>query len=852
MFRRFFCTLLISLLFVFAAWAESDTLLLHRGWTFGPPDNPRQYTATVPGVVQQDLIRHGVLPDPMWGMREDTVQWVGERDWTYRLEFDWDDTPGRFATLELDGLDTYARVMLNGQEILHSENMFVGHRIPVTGKLRAHNELLIHFQSPLRAAMPQYCKSGIDYPADNDHGMPRLSVYTRKAPYHYGWDWGMRLITMGPWRAIRLISETAEVAWHDAPEVRYRLNALRDTAYLEVLLPIENRGRQEQTAQLIWTLRNPEGGVVRQSNAFFSVLPGANQFVEKSVLPNPLLWMPAGWGKPHLYRLEARIISGENDACTSGCSVGFRSVELVREADSVGRSFYFRVNGHPLYARVANYIPGSLMLSTQDDAYYRRFFEDVTDQGMNMLRVWGGGVYEDDRFYAMADSLGILVWQDFMFACTPYPADADFLKNVEREAVYNLRRLCRHPSLAVWCGNNEIREALKYWGWQKKYDTATYQRFRQDYRKLFEELLPCLVHRYDGSRDYIESSPDTANWGRVQTLSLGESHYWGVWYGREPFEVLRSRMPRFMSEFGVQSFPAMSSIRRFALVDAHTVNSAVMKAHQKSSIGNEVIAEYIARYYPQPKDFDRLVYLSQVMQGAGIRLGIEAQRAAAPYCMGSLYWQLNDVWPAVSWSAVDYYGTRKALHYEARRAFRPQIIVPDSMGGSVRVVNGSLDSLPNLTLSAVPIAFDGSTPEVAPWLQVIALPANQVSAAIRIPHAELLPAEQRSSRLICFRLQNEQGVVLAEQLYYTLPPKDLNLSKNPDIQTEILSCRTNGELVLRVVSEQLARSVQLEIEDCSGRWSDNFFDLLPNRPLILHFTPDDKLPANPQIRLRHL
>lgn len=829
-----------------------DTVYLHDGWTFGPPAKPARFPATVPGVVQQDFIRLGVLPDPGWGTNEDSVQWAGEHDWTYRLVFKLTDEQlkSRNSILEFQGLDTYAEVKLNGREILRSENMFVGHRVPVQGLLQKENELLVAFTSPLKAALPAYEKSGVDYPADNDHGHPRLSVYTRKAPYHYGWDWGERLITIGIWRPV-LLHLQGDLAFEEQPEVTCRLNPLAcDKAEVAVNVTLRNNTSRTKKIQIGCTLFAPDGHIVHQSRKPVACRGVVSDYSIAFDVHRPELWMPAGWGKPNLYRAEVVLYDekGKPLGLKAEATAGFRTVELVREPDAYGRSFYFRVNGKPLFAKGANYIPGTLLLPARDEAYRRRLFDDIKDQGINMLRVWGGGVYEDDWFYNRADSLGILIWQDFMFACTAYPGDTAFLDNVEQEVRYNVRRLRRHPSVAVWCGNNEIREGLKYWGWQKKYSPEVYSRFLTDYDKLFARLIPSLLKEEDPNRSYIQSSPDTANWGRPQTLGLGESHYWGVWYGREPFEILRERTSRFMSEFGVQSFPALSSIRRFSTRADEALDSPVMKAHQKSSIGNEVIAEYIDRYYTPTSDFARFVYLSQVMQGAGIRLGIEAQRAAAPFCMGSLYWQFNDAWPAVSWSAIDYYGQRKALYYEARRAFRPVILVPAADGAGIRIVNDRLVSMEDLTLSVTPVRFDGSKPQQKEWQCAVSVRANSVSDACSIPLEKLLPEAEKTRMLLLYQLKDRKGTVLADYLYYARSPKDLALPQDPGL-TFTTQSTERGELKVKVKAWQLVRSLYLEVSECFGRWSDNYFDLLPGEERILLFTPDEQLPQ--QIRLLH-
>ncbi|WP_297194633.1 glycoside hydrolase family 2 protein [uncultured Porphyromonas sp.] len=818
---------------------STETVSLHGGWSLRESSGGEWLPATVPGVVQQDLIRHGRLPDPYYRLAEDSIQWVGERDWVYRCAFDL--TPAQLAYpsrhLLFEGLDTYARVYLNGQLILSSGNMFVRHEVDVRRYLRRTNTLELHFSSPLRAALPLYEASGkLNYPADNDHSQLRLSVFTRKAPYHYGWDWGERMLTLGPWRPIRLLLRQ-ESYFADRPLVTYHPE---DREPIELRIPpgsIVGRGAR----QLRYRLRDREGAVVYEHLLPLPSVLGQSPIIHRHTLTRPKLWWPQGMGEPYLYTAELELLSGERGAKpldSQSLRVGLRTVELVREADSLGRSFFFRVNGRPIYAKGANYIPPTLMLPTRSDEELRQLFDDVTDSHFNMLRVWGGGVYEEDRFYDLADERGILIWQDFMFACTAYPGDDAFLSNVSRELVDNIRRLRSHPSIAVWCGNNEIREAMKYWGWQKKYPKETYQLFARDYVRLFRQLIPSQLRQHDPLRPYIESSPDTANWGRPETLGLGESHYWGVWYGREPFEILRERLPRFMSEFGVQSFPTLPSLMRFSRPEDWEIESPVMRAHQKSSIGNDVILHYIRQEYPEPKTFEDFAYLSQVMQGRGIALGLRVQRAAAPRCMGSLYWQINDAWPAVSWSSIDYYGTWKGLQYQAQRAFAPMILVTSRAGDSVRLVSDDAPEGRRVRLEARVSDFEGR--ELYSWRSAeVSLGGGMQQHDFAVPFASFYPDEEaRRQRFVHYRLVEEGGgaKTLAEELYYALPPRDLRLPEARDLRYTI-EPEVGGEgYILTLSSACLVKDLYLECILPGVHLSDNFLDLLPGRPLRLRLS----------------
>lgn len=818
----------------------TDTITLNRGWTLTETSAGVPLAATVPGVVQMDLIRHGKLPDPYYRLAEDSIQWVGERDWVYRTSFVLTEAQLLRPNIHLlfEGLDTYATVKLNGKVILQSKNMFVGHEVDVKGLVRGENELEITFASPLRSALPLYEASGrINYPADNDHAETRLSVFTRKAPYHYGWDWGERMLTLGPWRPVRLLLR-GESYLKDYPVINFNPKAKQP---IEVWLPegtVVGRGE----GALRYRLKDVTGKTVYEYTGNLPRGTRGNSPYVCHALPDPQLWWPNGMGKPYLYTAEFLLYDSKRakKPCDSlSFRVGLRTIELVREADRWGRSFYFKVNGQPLYAKGANYIPPTLMLPARTQAELSQLFDDVVGSNFNMLRVWGGGVYEEDCFYDLADERGILVWQDFMFACTAYPGDEAFLTDVRGELDYNIRRLRRHASLATWCGNNEIREAMKYWGWQKKYSKETYQLFAQSYTKLFRQLIPSRLKALDPLRPYIESSPDTANWGRPSSLGLGESHYWGVWYGREPFEILRERIPRFMSEFGVQSFPTMPSVQRFSRPEDWAIESEVMKAHQKSSIGNDVILHYIKAEYPEPKRFSDFTYLSQVMQGRGIALGLRLQRAAAPQCMGSLYWQINDAWPAVSWSSIDYYGTWKGLQYQAKKAFQPVVLVPNKGGDTIRITSDRMEGEELVRLEAEVLDFHGN--KLREWHSgAVRLSRGIMQEDIAVPYETFFPDEEaKATRFVRYRLTvlGEQHTVLSEVLYFAKSPKELRLPVPNSFFYSLEPSEDGRSYDLRLRSPILRKDLYIECSIPGVHLSDNFFDLLAGEEVCLRLTP---------------
>lgn len=812
---------------------NSEKLILNEGWSFAQVGTDKWLSATVPGTVHQDLINHQLLPNPFYGTNEEKIQWVENEDWEYRTNFTVTEEQlnREGAQLTFEGLDTYADVYLNGSLLLKSDNMFVGHTLNVKPVLRkGENRLHIYFHSPIKQTLPQWASNGFDYPADNDHHEKHLSIFTRKAPYSYGWDWGIRMVTSGVWRPVTL-------CFYDVATVNdYRVKQLSLTdafAKLSNELEINSISVQEQKAEVAFTysLKGGEETTVRQSVV---LKPGMNRVALPMEVPNPVRWMPNGWGTPTLYDFSATVTCGGKVIAAKHHRIGLRTIRVINETDKDGQSFYFEVNGTPMFAKGANFIPHDALLPNVTTERYQILFRDIKEANMNMVRVWGGGVYEDERFFELADENGILVWQDFMFGCTSYPSDPTFLKRVEAEADYNIKRLRNHASLAMWCGNNEVLEGLKYWGWQAKYTLDVYQEMLRGYDKLFRELLPSRIEELDGDRFYMHGSPYFANWGRPESWGTGDSHNWGVWYGKKPFESLDTELPRFMSEFGFQSFPEMKTIATFAAPEDYQIESKVMNGHQKSSIGNALIKTYMERDFILPEKFEDFVYIGLVLQGQGMRHGFEAHRRNRPYCMGTLYWQLNDSWPVVSWSGIDYYGNWKALHYQAKRAFAPLLMNPLQENDSLNIylLSDLLEPQQQLTLEMRLVDFNGKTLKREVVKQVVA-PANSSVRVYQQPTDSWVSAEQRKECFLLLTLKDKSGKKLAEEPYFFNKTKELNL---PQATVAYKVKQGDGTCEVILSSKTLAKDLFIEIPIQGARFSDNFFDLLPGQSRTIHIS----------------
>lgn len=808
-----------------SAYEKPQVCTLHTNWTFCQVGDTLWSDAKVPGTVHQDLLNHNRIPNPFYGMNEEAVQWVENEDWMYRTSFVVDEhqLSRDAAVLEMDGLDTYADVFLNGALILRSDNMFVGHKIEVKPVLRKGvNRLLVRFRSPVKEVLPQLQTNGFDYPASNDHSPWRTSVYTRKAPYSYGWDWGIRLATCGIWRPVRLVfSDVARI------EDYYVCQDVVTQAKADVYNRLEiNNVTSSTVSALLKVDYHYSDSDTKEIKKQIELRPGANTVSLPVSIEKPHLWMPNGWGEPSLYKFTASLSVDGVEIAKQERNVGLRTVRVVMDDDEHGKSFYFVVNGKPMFAKGANFIPDDALLPNVTQERYKRIFEDVKAANMNMLRVWGGGIYEDDEFYDEADRNGILIWQDFMFACSSYPHDPLFFGRVEAEAEYNIKRLRGHASLAMWCGNNEIYEAMRYWGWQRKYSAEAFAEMERGYNVLFRELLPQMVERLDGTRFYMHSSPYEANWGRPNSWKTGDSHNWGTWHGRKPFESFDTDVPRFMSEYGFQAFPEMKTIRTFAEEKDFELESPVMNAHQKADIGNALIRQTMRLYYRVPEKFEDLVYVGLVLQGQGIRHGIEAHRRNRPYCMGSLFWQLNDSWPVVSWSGIDYYGNWKALMYQSKRAFAPILINAIKEGDDlcVYLVSDELQDHDGVRLDVELMDFDGKAH--GKWTQDGKLAANSSVLFMKKRAGELQGKLSAATSLMHFTLKAKNGATLADDVFYFAYPKDQKL---PEANIETSVRRRGDAIEMTLKTDKLARDIFVEVPVQGVRFTDNFFDLLPGQ-----------------------
>ncbi len=799
--------ILILVAFVVLGCKTDDSpkaMALSSDWTFKNVKDTIWKGAEVPGEVHSDLFRNGTIKDPFVANNELDLQWISAEDWEYKTNFKVDEETLLKKHLELDfkGLDTYATVFLNGKTILKTNNAFREFTVDVKPLLKTENELRIVFESTTKAETIEKEKLPYELPAGD-------RIFTRKPQFHYGWDWGPVLTSSGVSRPIYLRS------WNDfkIKDIYYNQKVLNDTiAEIEAEFEVKSIVEDPITVEIY---------VNDVLNKEIELIKVEDKFSIPFTIKNPKKWWPHNIGNPHLYTIKTIVKEGNRTLDSQTLKKGLRTVALVTEKDSIGETFYFKVNDVPVYAKGANYIPQHSFQNEVKIEDYERLLGDAVDANMNMLRVWGGGIYEENLFYDLCDEKGIMVWQDFMFACAMYPGDEGYLENVKQEAIDNVKRLRNHSSIALWCGNNENNEAWHRWGWQTGRSEAEKNEIWGNYLQLFDTLLPKVVNEYHKEIDYWESSP---RYGRGNPLykTEGDAHDWWIWHDEYPFEHLLDAVPRFMSEFGFQAFPSYEAIQYINGSESTSVSSKAFDTHQKHPRGYSIIKNYMERDYPVPDNDEDYVYMSQLMQANGMTLGFEAQRRAKPYNMGTLYWQLNDCWPVISWSSIDFLGNWKAMHYKTKKAFKDVLI-------SSRVINDTLNTyIVNDDLEAYKgdlklkiMDFEGTVLHEVSKSIIVDPDSSAIKSTLDLNTLEL----------------NKNGVVVVatfndeESLFYLGKYKELELNKG-DIKQTITKTETG--FTIELSSKTLQKDVFLYAKD-KGHFSDNFFDLLPNTTKTIQF-----------------
>lgn len=820
--------LAISVCFFMSCSKRSEQIELKK-WQLTSKIFADTFKIDVPNNIHLNLRENGIIDDPFYGQNENKLQWIDTIDWTYETKFNVPQgnlCDNDHHELVFEGIDTYAEIILNDSVLDTVNNMYRKWIFDVKGKLRAvDNNLKVKILSSKEYNLDQANKLSYKLPDDR--------VFSRKAPYHFGWDWGPEFVTSGIWQPVYLNF------WSNVKYEHFfvQTNSISDEKATMNLSFEANSTKDLQVAVII----KVNDDFILQKD--IKLDPGVMQINIPFTLNDPKLWWSHDLGEPNLYKFDIVIIS-DAEEINKEMVTGIRTIELIEEPDSIGKSFKFRLNGKDLFIRGANYIPQDNFLTRVDYERYKKLLNSVVEVNMNMLRVWGGGIYENEHFYHLCDSMGILVWQDFMFACAIYPGDDVFLENVSNEIEYQIRRLRNHPSIALWCGNNEVDNGWKDWGWQNQlgYSVDDSTQIWNDYEKLFHEIIPHILIEKDSTRPYWPSSPKFG-WGHEIANQEGDSHYWGVWWGEEPFEVFYEKVPRFMSEYGFQAFPVISAIDSFSKPEDQYLYSKTLKLHQKHPRGFEIIDKYMDWYFPKTSEFEEYIYTSQLLQSYGMEIAIETHRLNKPYCMGTLYWQLNDCWPVISWSTIDYYGNWKASHYELKNAYNDILIANKDTDQSVQLylVSDNINRIDG-DFSIKIIDFKGNE------LSIDSKETSIENESVLLYEIEKGKFEQPENLVIYSEFVTSNGELYKSYDHF-VHPKGLHLL-NPEIAAEII--QAGGKYFVKVKAKYFAKSVMIQIYENSYQFSDNFFDMLPGEEKMVEILNYSGQLSNPKIKVLSL
>ncbi len=768
-------------------------------WSLSDESGEYKIPFVLPGDAISALHDAGAIPDPYHGRNEYDLRWICQRDWTATRRFVTDRTD---LALFVSMLDTVADVMINGQVVLQADNMFRTYRRDVSSVLVAgENEIAIRFRSAPREAAARQAAQPWFIPFSTNNTPIGNGNMLRKQQCDFGWDWNIALAPFGLYGGIRLEPAMTDdfdftvTQVHSEGRVTLQIDATVPPGCAGLPIAAEAAGvRAERIA---------DGQQVRL----------------ELVIDAPGLWWPAGLGGQPLHDVTVSLGSMRKTR-----RIGLRKIELITEKDASGMGFRFRVNGRDVFARGANWIPADALAGRITREAVRDLLQSAVDANMNMIRVWGGGRYEPSWFYDLCDEMGLMVWQDFMFACHLYPADDGFLDEVYAEAFENAHRLRHHPCIALWCGDNELIGALTWFPESRE----NRDRYLVGYDRLNRTIERALKDADPGANWWPSSpSPGPMSFGDAwHDDASGDMHFWSVWHEGRDFDHYRDVKPRFCSEFGFQSYPSMNVIRKFAGKGDLNIASPVMESHQKNAGGNARIAETMFRYFRFPLDFENFVYLSQVQQGLAIKTAVTHWRGLKPHCMGTLYWQLNDTWPVCSWSSLDHGGGWKLLHHMARHFFAPVLVtaVPSGPDILLRAINDGLESV-RLEVDAYAVSTSGDIRHLG--TSTADVPHDRAIDTAALPGGTL-----KDDEFLSFTWRSPGGPV-AGDIHAPKPWKAYDLL-DPGLTRQITRTDTGWKITLS--AERPALFVAVET-DTAGRFSNNAVTIYPGYPAEIGFTP---------------
>jgi beta-mannosidase len=773
------------------------------------------------GSIQEKLIESKELPDPFYGQNESEFAWVEQQNWELKstIELSAEEVASDFLELYFPNIDVYAKVYVNDNLLYEAGNFFHPHTIKLKYKVKVGpNEVKVVFTPPVLYHKERYSKEAFHYPAPNDVNPTKISPLTRKPQYQFGWDWALRMNTIG-------FSKPAQIRIGKKAEIQNLVvNTLKvkgTTASLLYSFQLKDSSRD-------YVLKSTLFGTQKLNE---TLVEGTNNIIQLPfIFPNVKLWWPIGFGEQFLYTDTLRLFNTKNELVdTKTIRFGVRTSKLVQSADKWGTSYEIHVNGVPIFCKGANYIPQEVFPSKVTDESIVEMIDQMLAANFNMVRVWGGGYYPDDIFFKTCDEKGIMVWQDLMFACAMYPGDDAFLKSVETELNYQIPRISAHPSVVLFNGNNEVDVAWKNWGFQKQYDLTEKDEkiIEQAYYDLFKRLADVSIANWTNT-SYIHTSP-LSNWGNDDFYNHGSQHYWGVWHGKDPMSNFATKIGRFNAEYGFQSFPEYVTLATFADKKDWNLYSEVMKHHQKSYVGNGMIEKQSDLLYGKTTDFEQFVYFSQLTQAYAVSTAVAGHRLNAPRCMGTLFWQLNDCWPAPTWSSIDYYGNWKALHYAIKDDYRQVAILRKvNEKGQISIcVKSDLRDTTSTNVKIETFSLDGKLVNAKTTSVKLAYQANQ----------EVYNQVQAKTNDAVVRITlngiYSRDFLISKKKSFPIQPISITL-ENVDL--------VNKTAILKVTIKSFLADFWIYSNSVGVRFDRNFLNLLPGTHLIkIHFKDEPKL-----------
>ncbi|MBB5325731.1 beta-mannosidase [Anoxybacillus tepidamans] len=777
---------------------------LNGPWKMKEQNSQDWLDGIVPGSVMNDLLQNGVIEDPFYRDNEDKAYEISSKNYVYSREFIIDEEMLNRdkVVLVCEGIDTISTILLNDTWVSNTNNMHSRYEFDVKPLLKAGvNKITITLFSPIQYVKERQQEEPLWGVGDAIEGYPHI----RKAHYMFGWDWGPKIPDLGIWRNIYI------AAWDVARIDDVYVTQKHEDGKVDLDIRVRLEKWRQDALSLEVTITDPDGETDTKVVETF-----ANEEHVMFHIAKPKLWWPNGYGDQPLYKMNVSIFSASEKVDQKEFHIGLRTITVRHEPDQWGKSFEFVVNGISIFAMGANYIPEDNLIARNTPEKTERLIQDCIQANFNMIRVWGGGYYPDDYFFDLCDRYGLIVWQDFMFACSVYQLTDEFKESIKKEAIDNIKRIRHHACLGIWCGNNEIEEAWVNWGLPNK------PKLKTDYIKIFEVLLPDLLKEMDPQTFYWPSSPSSGGgFDQPNNENAGDVHYWQVWHGLKPFTEYRKFQFRFCSEFGFQSFPSLKTIKTFTLPEDRNIFSYVMEKHQKNGAANGKILFYLSENFLYPKDFPSLLYASQLLQAEAIKYGVEHWRRNRGRSMGSLYWQLNDCWPVASWSSIDSYGRWKALHYFAKKFYVPVLlsICEEGTDADIYVTNDSLKPI----VGRIEWKLRTNTSEVIKEgtveCEVEKLSAKKCES---LSFAEILtPEKMRETYLECTLWIDGEKHSSTTVLF--TKPKHFRFV-DPKIKWEVRD--EKDQFVIFIEAEGgFAKYVELDLEEADCKFSDNYFDL---------------------------